>query len=296
MADRGLHAYVVPSTRAGQQTDPAARRDALSGLMTGGFLLAVIAVVLVIIMAVPQYAEPAAGAGLVATESAEPSPSTEANAAVYVAEVTTSKPPTKLKGYRWPVRGGMMVAYYENDARGEFLIDGKRVHDGIVITWFEGAAVKAAHSGTVVAAGQDWARYVGFDGSVDKVYAHYANGSGKKKSQKPLFPLGVVIDDHNGYYSVYTELKDLRVKVDDEVTAGQTIGGMAAAEGKLMMRYRLVRMDGPLMKVHESARLRGYPYYARERVDPLAVLDIAAKRMPELRRKPPEVPPRLSDY
>ena len=53
----------MPSARVGQQTDPSVRRDALSGLMTGGFLLAVIAVVLSIVIAAPQYAVPVSGAG-----------------------------------------------------------------------------------------------------------------------------------------------------------------------------------------------------------------------------------------
>ena len=43
-------------------------------------------------------------------------------------------------------------------------------------------------------------------------------------------------------------------------------------------------------------RERGYPDYARERVDPLAVLDLKAKRKPKIKRRPPADPPRLSDY
>jgi len=261
--------------------------------------MAVIAVVLAIVIAAPQYAEPTAGAGMVAVESSEPSPDPEGTLATVEPEVPTSRPPTKLKGYRWPVRGGMVAAYYEHDKSGDFQIGGKRIHDGLVITWFEGAFVKAAHKGTVVAAGRDWADEVGFDGSLDKVYARHASSAGKKKnkkSKKPQFPLGIVIDDGNGYRSVYTELKDLRVKAGDKVKVAQIIGGMSRAEGKQMMRYRLVRMDGLMMKVHESARLRGYPEYARERVDPLAVLDTEAKRKPSLRRKPPANPPRLSEY
>jgi hypothetical protein len=71
---------------------------------------------------------------------------------------------------------------------------------------------------------------------------------------------------------------------------------MSASEKKFMMRYRLVRMDGPLMRVHEAARERGYPEYARERVDPLVVLNLKAKRKPKMKRQPPADPPRLSDY
>jgi hypothetical protein len=49
-------------------------------------------------------------------------------------------------------------------------------------------------------------------------------------------------------------------------------------------------MDGRPMKVHASDRKLGYPTYARERVDPLAVLKLDARRMPELMGKRPEAP------
>jgi murein DD-endopeptidase MepM/ murein hydrolase activator NlpD len=269
--------------------------------MTGGFLVAVIAVVVAIVIAVPQYADPVTGAGAQPiSEAPSPTASGEPEAVrVAVFEEPTSKRPDRLRGYRWPVRGGMVARYYEAHPKGDFQIAGERMHDGLVITWFEGAMVKAAHKGTVVAAGRDWAEHIGFDGPLDKVYRRYApigKSAKAQKSDKPLFPQGIVIDDGNGYYSVYTEIKNLLVQPGDTVKAGQPIAGMSKAEGMQMMRYRLVRMDGPLMRVHESARERGYPLYARERVDPLAVLDAEAKRMPALRRKPPANPPRLSEY
>lgn len=289
VADRGLHAYVVPSTRAGQQTDPSARRDALTGLLTASFLVLVIAAVLVIVVAAPEYAKPAAGASL-AEVSSEPSPGTSALPTTAAAEVPTSKPPHKLKGYRWPVRGGIIAKYYDQDREGRFVIDGERVHAGLVITWFEGAAVKAAHKGTVVAAGRDWERAVGYDGSLDKVFKKLGRKKGKPS-------LGIVVDDGNGYFSVYSELKDLRVKVGDKVKVGQPIGGMSRAEKRQMMRYRLVRGDGPWMKVHTSDRDRDYPDYARELVDPLVVFNLGANKKPRIdKRPPPADPPRLSDY
>ena len=271
--------------------------------MTGGFLLAIIAIVLAIVIAAPQYADPVIGAG---DEPLTDDTTDEATDELEVAEVRsaaipppTSKLPTKLRGYRWPVRGGMVARYYEPHPKGDFQIAGERMHDGLVITWFEGAIVKAAHNGTVVAAGRDWANHVGFDGSLDRVYRRHAPidaPKAVKQSGKPSFPMGIVIDDGNGYHSVYTEIKDLLVKPGEKVKVGQPIGHMSKAEGMQMMRYRLVRMDGPPMRVHESARERGYPFYARERVDPLAVLNAEARKMPQLRRKPPKNPPRLSEY
>ncbi len=298
VADRGLQAYAVPSARAGQTSDPAVRRDALSGLMTGGFLLAVIATVLAIIIAAPQYAEPADDTALIAA-SGDPVADASAPPVLATAALMTSDPPTELKGYRWPVRGGQINKNYGEDTAGRFEIGGQRVHDGIVITWFEGAPVKAAHAGKVLAAGPDWVAEAGYEGSVDPVLRRYEKQLKKHKKQgreADEFPLGIVIDDGNGYRSIYTELQDLGVKADDEVKAGQTIGGMARAEGKQMTRYRLVRMDGPLMTVHKSDRKLGYPDLARERVDPLAVFKLDAKKMPELKGKRPTDPPHLSDY
>ena len=265
--------------------------------------MGIIAIVLAIVIAAPQYADPViAGAGDEPPALEELSPATdEAAAEVKTAELVlpTSKSPDKLKGYRWPVRGGQIARYYEAHSKGDFQIDGERMHDGIIITWFEGAAVKAAHQGTVIAAGRDWAENVGFMGDLDLVYANYAPiGDSKKarKSDKPFFPNGVVIDDGNGYYSVYTEIKDLEVKPGEKVKSGQTIGYMSKAEGMQMMRYRLVRTDGLPMKVHSSARDRGYPLYAAERVNPLAVLKTTSRKMPRMDRKAPKDPPQLSEY
>lgn len=289
VAVRGLQAYAVPSARAGQQPDPSVRRDALKGLFSGGFLLAVIAVVLLIVVAAPEYAEPAQGSteDLPATSiGASPSPS----AAPEAAPSPTSPLPTELKGYKWPVRGGMVADYYDWDEQGPFVIEGRRVHGGLVITWFDGAIVKAAHKGTVVAAGRDWRNEVGYDDDLDDYYARL-----KRKRQKPS--LGVVIDDGNGYRSVYSELKAVRVKPGQQVKAGTVVGTMGPAEKRYMMRYALVRMDGSWLKVAQPERDRGVPEYVHEHVDPLAVLRTNADKKPRMdKRLPPTDPPRLSKY
>lgn len=294
VAERGLQAYAVPSARVGQQPDPAVRRDALSGLMTGGFLLAVIATVLAIIIAAPQYAEPASVVAVAPIASGEPDASADpADPALTAATAMTSAPPEELKGYRWPVRGGQVVRYFGADKAGRFEVDGERIHDGIVITRFEGARVKAAHKGRVVAAGPDWVQHAGYLGTLDQALEQFEGQRKRLRKQgreAADYPLGVVIDDGNGYHSIYTELQDLRVEVGQEVKAGEIIGSMSRAEGLQMMRYRLVRTDGPPMKVHASDRKLGYPKYADTRVDPLLVLRLDAARMPELKGKRPKAP------
>jgi murein DD-endopeptidase MepM/ murein hydrolase activator NlpD len=250
--------------------------------------MAIIAAALAIVIAAPEYAKPAVDTAVLAPIEGVTSPAAGVVAAGPAAP--TSAPPDKLKGYRWPVRGGMVADYYQRDGSGRFVIDGERVHAGLAITWFEGALVKAAHAGTVVATGREWEREVGYDGSLDELYQRLRRKGGQGS-------LGIVIDDGNGYRSVYSELRDIRIKVGDKVKAGTIIGEMGRSEGRQMMRYQLVRMDGPWLKVAQTERARGYPDYAREHVDPLAVLNVAARKSPDTqKRRPPAEPPRLSDY
>ncbi len=191
VAVRGLQAYAVPSARAGQQPDPSARRDVLSGLLTASFLLAVIGVVLLIIIGAPEYATPAPGAGggsqALAVGSSAAANSADGASTGVTSELApaamatpTSPDPGALKGYRWPVRGGMVADYYDWADDGRFVIDGRRVHAGLVITWFDGAIVKAAHEGTVVHAGREWEREVGYDGTLDDLYARQ-----KRRGERP---------------------------------------------------------------------------------------------------------------
>jgi murein DD-endopeptidase MepM/ murein hydrolase activator NlpD len=270
------------------------RRDALVGLLSGGFLLAVIATVLLIVVATPEYGEPGRassdGAAAAVLDVASPAASEAPEAVEAALPSPTSALPDRLKGYRWPVRGGMVADYYDWDADGRFVIDGQPVHGGLVITWFDGAIVKAAHSGDVVAAGRDWQDEVGYDDELDDYYARL-----KRRKQKSS--QGVVIDDGNGYRSVYSELKDLRVKPGERVKAGTIIGTMAAAEKRWMVRYELVRMDGDWLKVAANARKLGFPDYVREHVDPLVVLRLEANKKPRTDKpRPPSDPPRLSRY
>ena len=252
--------------------------------------MAVITAVVVIVVAAPEYATPAAG-GMTAAGSASPSPSSSTSLAEAAAPEPTSPPPSKLRGYRWPVRGGTVADFYDWDRAGLFALGRRAIHAGLVITWFEGAQVKAAHKGTVRAAGRGWLHHVGFEDPMDGFYQQL-----ERKGRKREIPLGIVIDDGNGYHSVYTNLKNLRVKVGDRVKAGAVIGEMTVAEKRYYMRYQLVRMDGEPMRVSNRGRKAGYPDYAREHIDPLAVLRIDANRMPGIKKQPPTDPPRLSDY
>jgi murein DD-endopeptidase MepM/ murein hydrolase activator NlpD len=246
--------------------------------------MAVIAAVVTIVVATPKYAEPAIGAAALPLET---SPSASPSPGITVAQGPISKAPEKLRGYRWPLRGGEVVAYYDWDRNGFLTINGRRIHEGLSFSWFKGAIVKAAHKGTVVAAGRDWAAQVGFEDPMYRVIRRLS-----KKSRSKRMPVGVVIDDDNGYRSVITNLKELRVKPGDSVKAGQPIGEMAT---NCCIRYELVRMDGEWMRVAQAFVKRdGYPKYARERVDPLRVFNLEANKAPKMvKRRPPSHPPRI---
>ena len=181
----------------------------------------------------------------------------------------TSDPPNKLKGYRWPVRGGLVDTYYGRDSeRAASRSSGKRVHDGLVITWFEGAPVKAAHKGTVVAAGRDWARHVGLRRARSTRSSRYERRAAKKRQEE-----GQEGAERSRWASSSTTATATTASTPRSRTCAsrpatrsrpaRPSAGMSRAEGKQMMRYRLVRMDGPPMKVHQAARERGYPRLRR---------------------------------
>jgi murein DD-endopeptidase MepM/ murein hydrolase activator NlpD len=253
--------------------------------MTGGFIMAVVLAAVTIVIATPKFAEPAVGGVLLPSM---PEPSASPTPALAVDEVPTSVQPERLKGYKWPLRGGFVTQYYDWDKAGFFTLDGRRIHEGIAIAWFERAWVKAAHKGTVVAAGRDWITQAGFEDPVDEL----AKELGKKKRRGKRLPIGVVIDDGNGYHSIITGLKELTVEVGDRVKLGGIIGRMA---NNCCIRYELVRMDGDWMRVAQTFIERdGYPRYARERVDPLLVFGTGMKKAPKMTRPaPPEDPPRI---
>ncbi len=86
-----------------------------------------------------------------------------------------------------PVDGGFLV------------IDGERIHDGLDIATFCGDYVRSAHDGVVLYAGRSYEPYLGHDGPTDDFYAQLK----KKKLTKKALAIVVVIDDGNGYRSLY---------------------------------------------------------------------------------------------
>jgi murein DD-endopeptidase MepM/ murein hydrolase activator NlpD len=102
---------------------------------------------------------------------------------------------------------------------GSRIVDGELFHDGVDLATFCGDRIVAAHSGTVLAAGRRYDAYMGWVGDLQP----YLDRLEKKHLWSSL-PIIVVVDDGNGYRSVYAHFGKVVVKKGAEVKAGQLLG------------------------------------------------------------------------
>jgi len=188
----------------------------------------------------------------------------------------TSKPPQALTGYVWPLAGARMSSRFGARSDGFTVVDGQRVHDGLDLATWCGDHIRAAHAGTVLYAGRKFDPFLGYSTSLASFYSHFSNLNG--------FPIVVVIDDGNGYRSVYVHLSVSKVGAGDVVKAGETIGleGATGHATGCHLHYGLIRMDGEWQAVAPE-HVRLYPPAVRERVDPLLVLPL----------RDPDAPPKF---
>jgi murein DD-endopeptidase MepM/ murein hydrolase activator NlpD len=314
MANRGRPAHAVPVRTAKQRSERLRLPSAVSGpLATGAFVALVLAAVVAIVAFAPQEAgrhlavaadgEPGGvAAPLITSAPDEPWSGTEAGLGSAIddesaldeeeGQAPRSQAPKHLEGYRWPVSKGRITSFFDVRDDGFLVVRGKRVSEGMEIASACDTKVKAAHAGIVLAAGRRFGEHAGFSGPLDAVFERLQQ-SGQLKS----LPVGVVIDDGNGYRSVYGHLAKAMVEPGQEVKAGQAIGLPRARSGSegCHMRYELVRMDAAWMRVaREHVRRDGYPRWLRERVDPLRVLSLSDPKAPrpESGVVRPQSPPR----
>jgi murein DD-endopeptidase MepM/ murein hydrolase activator NlpD len=128
-------------------------------------------------------------------------------------------PIASLTGYQWPIKAGRVTLPFKAIPGGTRIKDGKLFHDGLDMASFCGAPVGAAHAGVVLAAGRHFDDHIGWIGDLAPYYAVLD----KKQMWRDL-PNVVVIDDGNGYRSIYAHFKDVTVKPGQKVKAGQLIG------------------------------------------------------------------------
>jgi murein DD-endopeptidase MepM/ murein hydrolase activator NlpD len=202
-----------------------------------------------------------------------------------------STPPDQLTGYSWPLRDALITSRFAPRAAtdgGFVIIDGQSIHDGLDIATHCGDRIRAAHDGTVLYAGRDFDPFFGYWGDASQIYARLER-LGRVNTQ----PIVIVIDDGNGYRSVYVHLSEADVAAGDVVQAGDIIGleGMTGFATGCHLHYGLIRMDGAWLPVVPRLAAFGYPPYARERVDPLNVLPWGDPYAPlKLREKVGAVP------
>ncbi len=219
--------------------------------------------------------------------SASPTP-----VAVNVKTVTPhSLDPGQLTGYVWPLHNAFITSRFAPRPANEggfVLIDGVAYHDGLDISTHCNDRVYAAHDGTVLYAGREFDPFFGYWGDAAAIDARY-----QRLNEINTLPIVVVIDDGNGYRSVYVHLAKAVVGAGDTVKAGDTVGreGMTGYATGCHLHYGLIRMDGTWQPVVPRLLQYDYPAYVRERVNPLDVLPWADPYAPlKLREKVGAVP------
>jgi murein DD-endopeptidase MepM/ murein hydrolase activator NlpD len=196
---------------------------------------------------------------------------------VVVEEEPEGAPPVEtLTGYQWPLARVRITLPFGPTPWGSRIVDGERFHDGLDLATFCGDRVMAAHDGEVIAAGRHYDQAMGWLGDLTP----YTNRLDAKQLWGTL-PIVVVIDDGNGYRSVYAHFGKIVVKKGESVKAGSLLGyeGRTGRASGCHLHYglfspaetaefRLARSVSKRMKL-PSAEIA--------RVDPLLVLPSRAK-------------------
>jgi murein DD-endopeptidase MepM/ murein hydrolase activator NlpD len=177
----------------------------------------------------------------------------------------------ELTGYQWPLPNGRMTLPFGPSNWGSRIVAGEPFHDGMDLATFCGDRVVAAHDGVVLAAGQRYDTQMGWLGDLQPYLDRL-----EAKGLWSTLPIVIVIDDGNGYRSMYAHLSKAVVKKGDLVQAGDLIGyeGRTGRASGCHLHYGLfspLETDrfGIDPGVVERMRL---PAWQTARVDPLHVL------------------------
>jgi murein DD-endopeptidase MepM/ murein hydrolase activator NlpD len=169
---------------------------------------------------------PAAGGGSMPSapptapvDIAEPSRSPTPVAVPSASVSPTAPAPDTLSGYRSPLPHGRLTLPFGPSRWGSRIVDGEAFHDGVDLATFCGDRVVAAHTGTVLASGRRYDEQMGWVGDLGPYLARLDS----RKLWSSL-PIVVVVDDGNGYRSVYAHFGKVVVKAGDAVKAGQLLG------------------------------------------------------------------------
>jgi murein DD-endopeptidase MepM/ murein hydrolase activator NlpD len=194
----------------------------------------------------------------------------------------TPAPPESLADYRSPLPHGRLTLPFGPSPWGSRLVEGETFHDGIDLATFCGDRVVAAHAGTVLAAGRHYDAVMGWIGDLQP----YLDRLDAKHLWSTL-PIVVVVDDGNGYRSVYAHFGKVVVKRGQAVKAGQLLGyeGATGRASGCHLHYglfspletRTFSMDPDVVKRMKVPKLQ------IARIDPLLVLP---QHAPKVRPSP----------
>ena len=218
--------------------------------------------------------EPAPAATPAPVVTAEPSsPATTPTDEIAAPDIIppTAPPVASLTGYRWPITQGRISLPFKAIPGGEWFNGTRLWHDGVDMASFCGARVGAAHDGVVLAAGRHFDEQIGWLGDLQPYFHHL-----DARHMWNDLPIVVVIDDGNGYRSIYAHFRDVKVRVGQHVTAGQQIGreGATGHASGCHVHYGLfspfeTKQFGVRADILKHLKV---PRHIIARVDPLLVL------------------------
>lgn len=185
-----------------------------------------------------------------------------------------------LVGYRWPLPHGRLTLPFGPTPWGQWVVDGRSVHDGVDLATFCGDRIVAAHDGTVLAAGRHFDDLLGWVGDLTPYYARLDN-----KKLWGTLPIVVVIDDGNGYRSMYAHFEKIVVKPGAQVHAGDLLGyeGRTGHASGCHLHYGLFspfERDAFAIDAGVARRMK-LPSAEIARVDPLLVLPPRPRSTPK---------------
>jgi murein DD-endopeptidase MepM/ murein hydrolase activator NlpD len=197
--------------------------------------------------------------------------------------------PGELTGYVWPLTRGRITLPFKAIPGGTRIKDGKLFHDGLDMATFCGDTVRAAHRGVVLAAGRHFDDVVGWVGDLAPYY--------RTLDTRHLWddlPNVVVVDDGNGYRSIYAHMSRVTVRVGQTVRAGQRIGyeGATGHASGCHVHYGLFSpLETKTFGVRADILKRLHtPIHEIARINPLLVLPGGAEAL-RTRKVPPPAKP-----
>ncbi len=180
-------------------------------------------------------------------------------------------PPADLVGYRWPLTDALLTNPYGRSKDGSYVVDGRRFHDGIDLATKCGDPIVTAHGGIVLAAGRRYDDHIGWLGDLSDYFQRLDRGR-----LWDAIAIAVVVDDGNGYRSVYAHFRSVVVAPGQRVAAGDLLGyeGRTGDATGCHLHYSVFspHETASIALTRKIAERTLLPGRAIARIDPLLVL------------------------